>query len=60
VAPQPTKVDLWYGVQLHASSSPYEDMNNERKKIALIFNMDASYCDVFVIEVEREKYRIKP
>jgi hypothetical protein len=22
--------------------------------------MDASYCDVFVIEVEREKYRIKP
>ncbi|PNY16066.1 heat shock protein 70 kDa, partial [Trifolium pratense] len=53
--PKPTAVALWYVVhQLTSSAS-----NNESMKIALIFNMDAGYCDVSVIEAEKGKFRTK-
>ncbi|CAJ2649083.1 unnamed protein product [Trifolium pratense] len=53
--PKPTAVALWYVVhQLTSSAS-----DNESMKIALIFNMDAGYCDVSVIEAEKGKFRIK-
>ncbi|PNX54522.1 heat shock protein 70 kDa, partial [Trifolium pratense] len=54
---QPIAVALWYVIQQYASSDKV--MDNESKKIALVFNMDAGYCDVSVIEAEREKLRIK-
>ncbi|PNX88259.1 heat shock protein 70 kDa [Trifolium pratense] len=58
--PQPTAVPLWHVVhQLNSSASSHEDMDNESMKIALIFNMDAGYCDVSVIEAEKGKFRIK-
>jgi heat shock protein 4 len=58
--PLPTAVALWYGVQqLHATPSSHEVMDDESKKIALIFNMDAGYCDVSVIEVEKGKLQVK-
>jgi heat shock protein 4 len=57
--PLPTAVTWCYAVQqLHATPS-HEVMENEHKKIALIFNMDAGYCDVSVSEVERGKFHIK-
>ncbi|WJX86328.1 hypothetical protein P8452_68651 [Trifolium repens] len=53
--PKPTAVALWYMVhQLNSSA-----FDNESMKIALIFNMDAGYCDVSVIEAEKGKFRIK-
>ncbi|XP_045789300.1 heat shock 70 kDa protein 8-like [Trifolium pratense] len=56
--PQPIAVALWYvSHQLYGSSD--EVMDNESKKNALVFNMDAGYCDVSVIETERGKLRIK-
>ncbi|CAJ2634666.1 unnamed protein product [Trifolium pratense] len=59
--PQPTAVALWYAQQqLQASASSHENMDNESKKIALIFNMDAGYCDVAVIAATANgKCRIK-
>ncbi|CAJ2658076.1 unnamed protein product [Trifolium pratense] len=58
--PQPTAVPLWHVVhQLNSSASSHEDMDNESMKIALIFNMDAGYCDVSVIETKKGKFRIK-
>ncbi|MCI93996.1 heat-shock protein, partial [Trifolium medium] len=51
---------MWYVIrQLYAYDSSHEDMDNESKKIALIFNMDAGYCDVSVVEAEKGKFRIK-
>ena len=48
--PQPTAVALLYAQQqLHAAASSHVNMDNESKKIALIFNMDVGYCDVAVI-----------
>ncbi|CAJ2665251.1 unnamed protein product [Trifolium pratense] len=53
--PQPTAVALSYVVhQLNSSAS-----DNESMKIALIFNMDAGYWDVSVIEAEKGKFRKK-
>jgi len=58
--PQPIAVALFYAQQqLQTSASSLEDMNNERKNIALVFNMDAGYCDVAVIAAEKGKLRIK-
>ncbi|AES91211.2 putative Heat shock protein 70 family [Medicago truncatula] len=58
--PEPTAVALLYAhQQLHASASSHEDMDNESKKIALIFNMDAGYCDVAIIATEKGKRQIK-
>jgi len=58
--PQPTAVALLYAhQQLHASASSHEDMDNESKKIALIFNMDVGYCDVAIIATEKGKCQIK-
>ncbi|XP_045789333.1 heat shock 70 kDa protein 8-like [Trifolium pratense] len=60
--PQPTAVAFWYVMHklyAYAYASSHEDKDNESKKIALIFNMDAGYCDVSVIEVEKGKFHIK-
>ncbi|XP_045792392.1 heat shock 70 kDa protein 8-like [Trifolium pratense] len=58
--PQPTAVALWYVYhQVQPLASSHQDMDNESEKVALIFNMDAGYCDVAVIATEKRKIRIK-
>jgi heat shock protein 4 len=48
--PQPTAVALWCAQQqLQSSASSHDNTDNENMQIALIFNMDAGYCDVAVI-----------
>ncbi|XP_004508435.1 heat shock 70 kDa protein 8-like [Cicer arietinum] len=60
VMPQPTAVALLYAKQqMQASASIHEDMVSESEKIALIFNMDAAYCDVAVIATSKGKCQIK-
>ncbi|KAK2357961.1 hypothetical protein P8452_77161 [Trifolium repens] len=57
--PQPTSVALWYAQQ-QLQDFAHDNMDNESMKIALIFNMDAGFCDVAVnAATTNGKWRIK-